>query len=122
MTPVNDAPSFTKGADETVIRTPVAHTVLGWATDIYHGVSDEGLQTLTFTVSDDNGLFASQPAISPSGDLTFTGAPGAHGIATLTVTLKDDGGTANGGFDTSSRAADLHGHRHVGQRAPGRDG
>src|SRR5262249_32049462 len=46
--------------------------------------------------------FSVQPAISTSGTLTFTPAPDANGSATVTVTLKDNGGTANGGVDTSA--------------------
>ena len=33
--------------------------------------------------------------------LTYTPAANANGLATVTVRLKDDGGTANGGVDTS---------------------
>src|SRR5262249_16054830 len=35
------------------------------------------------------------------GKLTFTPAPNASGTALVTVVLHDDGGTANGGVDTS---------------------
>ena len=34
VTAVNDAPSFTKGADENVLQDSGAHTVAGWATGI----------------------------------------------------------------------------------------
>src|SRR5262249_30976463 len=37
-----------------------------------------------------------------SGTLTYTLAPNRFGVATVTVLLKDDGGTANGGQDTSA--------------------
>jgi hypothetical protein len=47
-------------------------------------------------------LFTVQPALDSSGTLTFTPAPNAFGPANVTVVLKDDGGTANGGIDTSS--------------------
>jgi hypothetical protein len=58
---------------------------------------------LTFLVSNNNnGLFAVQPAIDSSGTLTFQANNGADGVATVTVTLKDNGGTANGGVDTSA--------------------
>ena len=36
-----------------------------------------------------------------TGTLTYTPAANANGVATVTVRLKDDGGTANGGVDTS---------------------
>ncbi|MGD9723826.1 MAG: Ig-like domain-containing protein, partial [Pirellulales bacterium] len=35
------------------------------------------------------------------GTLTYTPAPGASGLATITVTATDNGGTANGGDDSS---------------------
>src|SRR6185437_7865503 len=41
------------------------------------------------------------PAISPTGVLTYTPASGASGTAAIVVSLKDNGGTANGGSDTS---------------------
>src|SRR5215471_7546928 len=42
------------------------------------------------------------PAVSPAGVLTYTPATNAFGSATITITLKDNGGTANGGVDTSA--------------------
>jgi hypothetical protein len=42
-----------------------------------------------------------QPSIDPSGTLTFTPIAGVNGTATVTVELKDNGGTLNGGQDTS---------------------
>ena len=50
----------------------------------------------------DNGLFAFQPAISASGELTYTPKANANGVATITVTIRDDGGTANGGDDAGA--------------------
>ena len=58
---------------------------------------------MTFHVSNnDSGLFSVQPAISSSGTLTYTPATNANGSATVTVYLQDNGGTANGGHDTSA--------------------
>ena len=100
---VNDEPSFVKGADQTVDEDAAAQGVSGWATAISAGPSDESGQALTFNVTNDNNsLFAVQPAVSASGTLTFTPAADAFGVATVSVTLKDDGGTANGGDDTSA--------------------
>jgi len=42
------------------------------------------------------------PAISPTGVLTFTPAPNVSGSATVSLQLHDNGGTANGGIDTSA--------------------
>jgi CSLREA domain-containing protein len=99
---VNDAPSFTKGADQTA-NGPVPQTVPNWATNISAGPPDESGQTLTFLVSNNNNaIFSVQPSISPSGTLTFTPAYGFDGTATVTVKLQDNGGVALGGVDTSA--------------------
>ncbi len=99
---VNDAPSFTKGADQTVLEDAGTQTIDNWATDISAGPADESGQSVTFSVSNDNNaLFSSQPAIAPNGTLTYTPAANAFGTATVTVSLSDNGGTANGGGDTS---------------------
>lgn len=101
ITPVNDAPSFTKGADQTVLEDAGAQTVAGWATNISPG-PNEATQTVTFLVSNNNNaLFSVQPAVAADGTLTFTPAANANGIATVTISLMDDGGTDNGGDDTS---------------------
>src|SRR6185312_6602849 len=104
VTPVNDAPSFAKGADQTVLEDAGPQTVNGWATAISAGPADESGQTLTFMVTgNSNGaLFSAGPVVSPSGVLTYTPAPNANGTATITLVLKDNGGTANGGADTSA--------------------
>ncbi|MCB1601903.1 MAG: GDP-mannose 4,6-dehydratase, partial [Xanthomonadales bacterium] len=101
---VNDAPSFVKGPDPTVLEDAGAQTVAGWATAISAGPADESGQTLTFNVTGNTNpaLFAAGPAISPTGTLTFTPAADANGSATITLALMDNGGTANGGVDTSA--------------------
>lgn len=102
VTPVNDAPSFTKGPDQSVVSTSGAQTVNAWATNLVAGPPDEAAQTFTFTVTNNsNSLFAVQPAIDPTGRLTYTPAAGAVGTATVTVTLGDSGGIANGGVNSS---------------------
>ncbi|TEB13890.1 Cellulosome-anchoring protein precursor [Pelotomaculum sp. FP] len=102
--PVNDAPSFTKGPDQAVSANAGPQTVANWAADIIAGPADEAGQTMTFSVySNDNaGLFAVQPAVAADGTLTYTPASGATGSATVAFCLTDDGGTANGGVDTSA--------------------
>jgi len=100
---VNDAPSFTKGADVTVLEDSGPATVAGWATAISAGPADEAGQTLTFNVTGNTNaaLFSAGPAVAANGTLTFTPAANANGTATITLTLSDNGGTANGGVDTS---------------------
>jgi hypothetical protein len=100
---VNDAPSFTKGANQTVLEDAGAQTVAGWATAISAGPADESSQSVTFTATNNNNvLFTVQPAVDAAGNLTWTGAPDAYGTATVSVTAHDDGGTANGGVDASA--------------------
>ncbi|MBI3838016.1 MAG: SBBP repeat-containing protein [Planctomycetia bacterium] len=67
------------------------------------GPPDELTQALNFVVgNDNNALFSVQPTIDPSCTLTYTPAPNANGTTTVSVALRDNGGTANGGVDTSA--------------------
>ena len=105
VTAVNDPPTFTAGPNVTRVVNQGPQTVNPWATGITNGPPDESGQTLTgFTVTGNSnpGLFAAAPAISTAGVLTFTSTTGATGTATVTLTLSDNGGTANGGSDTSA--------------------
>ncbi|MCP5424475.1 MAG: tandem-95 repeat protein [Gammaproteobacteria bacterium] len=104
VTAVNDPPSFTKGPDQTVLEDAGAQIVNPWATGISTGPADEAGQIPTFNITNNNnpGLFAAGPAISSAGVLTYTPAANANGSATITVTLSDNGGTANGGVNTSA--------------------
>jgi CSLREA domain-containing protein len=103
VTPVNDAPTFTKGANQTVSEDSGPHVVANWATGIGAGPNESG-QSLSFFVTGNTnpGLFSTGPAVGSDGSLTYTPAPNASGGATITLVLKDDGGTANGGQDTSA--------------------
>jgi hypothetical protein len=100
---INDAPSFSKGANQTVAEDASPQTVTGWATSILAGPADEASQTVDFVVSNSNtALFAVVPAVAADGTLSYTPAANANGSASVTVQLHDDGGTANGGVDTST--------------------
>ena len=103
VTAVNDAPSFTKGADQTVDEDAGAQTVVGWATAISAGPNEAG-QAVAFGVTGNTnpGLFSAGPAISAAGELTYTPAANQNGTATLTLRITDNGGTANGGIDASA--------------------
>jgi hypothetical protein len=97
------APTFTAGSNQSALEDAGAQTVTGWATSISPGPPSESSQTVTFTVSAvDTSLFAVQPAVSSTGTLTYTPGPNANGSTNVTVTAHDDGGTANGGNDTSA--------------------
>jgi CSLREA domain-containing protein len=102
VVPVNDAPTFTVGADETVNEDSGSQTITNWATNLGNGPNETG-QSLSFLVSGNTnpGLFSTLPSVGADGTLTYTPAPNAHGSAVVTISLKDNGGTANGGRDTS---------------------
>jgi len=103
VNPVNDPPSFTLAGSNVNATAPLQSvSVPNWATNISAGPPDEAGQALTFTVTNDNNAaFAQQPAIDPAGTLTFQTLTQATTV-TVTVVLKDNGGTANGGDDTSA--------------------
>ncbi len=114
VTAVNDAPSFTPGVNLTPLApTAGPQTHLAWATAISKGPADESGQVLTFNLTQlpaqsvGTVNFTAAPDIDETtGDLTFTIDPvGSNGIYVYDVTLSDDGGTANGGADTSSPPA-----------------
>ena len=100
--PVNDAPTFVKGENQTVIKGSGLQTISQWATRIKPGPSDEANQTLTFEVeTDSEELFRQLPRISSNGTLSYEPGIDAYGKANISVVLKDDGGVANGGVDIS---------------------
>lgn len=103
VTPVNDPPSFTKGPNITVAQNAGAQSLPAWASTISAGPSDETGQTINFVVSSARpDLFAVQPAISPSGTLSFSPSGQNRGTAVMSVQLHDNGGTVSGGNDLSS--------------------
>ena len=102
ITPVNDAPSFTKGAGQTVREDSGIQSVSNWATGINAGPSNEVTQAVDFLVTTTNtALFSVIPTVSASGTLTYIPAANANGLATVTVRVHDNGGTTNG-VDTSA--------------------
>ena len=108
VTAVNDAPSFDPlaGDPPTVNEDVVSQSVANFATGMSAGPANESGQTLSFVVANNSNpaLFvpvSGLPTISLDGTLTYTPAANASGTATVTIELTDDGGTANGGDDTS---------------------
>jgi len=97
INPINDAPSFVKGADQSVNKNAGAQTVTNWATAISAGPPDEVTagQTVSFNVSvtgtTGSLAFTSPPAVSPSGTLTYTATNGTSGTATVDVSAVDTG-------------------------------
>jgi VCBS repeat-containing protein len=113
---VNQPPSFTKGADQTINENSGSQTIANWATNISPGPAIESTQTVSFNVSNNNtSLFSVQPAIDSSGNLTYTPATGFYGTATITVAAHDNGGTVLGGVDTSAAQTFVITVNHVNQ-------
>jgi len=100
---VNDAPSFACGPSVLADSSAGAASFVNWATGITAG-PNEGAQALTFEITGNTntGLFSVQPAVSSNGTLSFTPVAGASGSSSITIRLRDDGGTANGGVDVSA--------------------
>ncbi len=103
VTPVNDAPTFSlAGTNVSAFTADGAVTQANWLTNLRAGPANESGQTVTLTVTNsDNAQFTVQPAIAADGTLTFTPVLAASGIVTVGVIAQDNGGTANGGVDTS---------------------
>ena len=100
--PVNDAPTFAKGSDISLVMGNTSpQTLASWATAISTG-PEENDQTAAFEVATNNDtLFSVLPSISPAGTLTYSLAPNALGQATVSVRLRDNGGTNHDGTDVS---------------------
>ncbi|WP_316817174.1 Ig-like domain-containing protein, partial [Pedobacter nyackensis] len=101
---VNEEPTLAAISDQSICFTTAAQTVA--LTGISAG-PDAG-QTTALTVSSSNvNLFdaLTVTGIGTTGTLNYKVKPGVlAGTATITITVKDNGGTANGGIDTYSRS------------------
>jgi Bacterial Ig domain len=100
---VNDAPTINTPPNLTINENAGQQTVN------LSGITAGGgeTQTLMVTASSNNTALTGTLGItytSPNstGTLTFTPTANTFGTATITVTVKDDGGTQNGGIDTTS--------------------
>jgi len=107
--PVNDPPQFDLAGDPPATLGNGAPVNRADFVTALHpgGGADEAGQTLGFVLSKTQGpndLFAAAPTLVISGStatLQYTPAAGKFGTATYEALLKDDGGTADGGVDTS---------------------
>src|SRR5439155_1494144 len=104
VTPVNDAPAFTASNPATINEDAGPQTVANWATFSPGPANESGQAVLAYTVSNvgNLALFAVLPSVAANGTLTYTPAANAFGTSTFTVVVQDNGGTANGGVDTSA--------------------
>jgi len=101
--PVNDPPAFVKGGDQTHSEDDGQITVNNWALCIMAGPANESSQSIEFFATTTNeSLFLTLPQIDSSGTLTYQLAADAYGTASVNIYLKDNGGTNNGGNDSSA--------------------
>ncbi|MDB5334442.1 MAG: hypothetical protein JWN70_61 [Planctomycetaceae bacterium] len=99
---VNEVPSFVVGLNLQIAENSGPQVFNAWATAISAGPANEAGQAVNFLVSSNNSsLFSVQPSVLANGSLAFTPAANAFGTVTVTVRIHDNGGTANGGVDTS---------------------
>lgn len=102
----NRPPNFDQPADLTFLEDGATQTVS--LTNITAGTAaEDSTQTLTFTVTSDNPGVVAPPVISGSGStrtMTVTPTPNGHGTAIINITVRDDGGIADIGFDVARRS------------------
>ena len=100
---VNDAPSFTLAGNQKTVANSGFQRVEGFVTSFSAGPDNESEQSLRFEVKTfAPELFSRQPVINTNGNLTYTPAPNAVGVAIIKVKAVDSGGTERGGIDTSA--------------------
>src|SRR5207253_1638529 len=103
------APALDSIADVIVLEDALTQQVA--LTGISTGPANEAAQTLSFTATSSNVAVVPAPTISyasgTTGTLAFAPAGNANGSTTITVTLRDSGGTASGGVDTLVRTFTL---------------
>ena len=101
----NTAPSFTTSGPTSITLAEDAplQTHTNWATSLSAGPPADAGQRLAFSVvTDNNALFGVRPTVGLDGKLQFSPARNASGVAHVTITLTDSGGTDGGGADTST--------------------
>jgi hypothetical protein len=110
VTQVNDAPEI----DPIVNPAPVPEDG-GLRTVSLTGILDgpNETQTLTITATSNNPSLIPNPTIAyinpnSTGTLSFTPAANQSGTATITVTVTDNGGTANGGDNVTTRTFSIN--------------
>lgn len=100
----NQAPTLTAILDQPAIcSTPVVQSM------VLSGISagPESGQSTTLSVSSNNPNLLNQLSVTSrgsTGTITYLPVPGASGTATITVIVKDNGGTDAGGTDAISRS------------------
>ena len=101
---VNDQPGFAASDPAAVDENAGPISVPNWIASFSPGGgSDEAGQLPTYLISNisDPTFFATAPSVDAAGTLTYEVAADRFGTVTFDVRVQEDGGTANGGVDTS---------------------
>ncbi len=102
---VNQPPTLTASNPPAVNEDSGAKTLPSWASFTPgpgNNVAGEAFKAYHVTGVGNPTLFTAPPALAANGTLTYTLANNHDGISIFTVTAQDQGGTANGGVDTSA--------------------
>jgi gliding motility-associated-like protein len=91
--PVNKAPAFDVVADKEVCITTTTQTFF-----VTGATATEATQTFGFTISADQSIFDAL-TIDAAGVVSYKLKATATGKANITIGIKDNGGTVNGGVD-----------------------
>lgn len=102
ITDVNEAPTL--DAISPVAYCATTNEISVPLTNVTAG--PETAQTVTVTATNTNNALFSSFAVT-GNTLRFKFTPGANGTAAVTVTVKDNGGTANGGVDQVQQTFDI---------------
>jgi len=105
LIPVNDAPFFNAAALPAILEDAGPQEIPNWATFNPGPANEQSGQILSsYQVNEisNPSLFQAIPTVDLNGNLTFTPADNQFGSATFKVTAFDNGGTANGGVDSSA--------------------
>ncbi len=105
--PVNDPPLMDVITDRTILEDSPLQTVA--LTNVVSGPANEAAQSITITAVSSRPDVIPNPTVSytspaSSGSLTFTPVPHVSGVATILLTITDNGGTTNGGLAVTNMA------------------
>ena len=101
---VNHVPTFSLVTNAVTITSRTVPYSTQLMTNASRGPANESWQTLSYRIlnNTNSDLFAVQPFINSAGVLYFWPSGTNTGNVTLSVYARDNGGTANGGSNTSS--------------------
>jgi large repetitive protein len=99
INPINKAPVLDAINNVVLCATTNSQTI-----QLTGASAVEPTQTYTLSIASNQALF-DVLTVNTAGLITYQLKPGTtSGVATITVTIKDNGGTANGGVDTYQRS------------------